>query len=126
MLVKDGYDVDYKTVGKSTLDKTKRIIIGGLQGTGRGVDTKAKFIYILGIPPNLAQFAGRLRDPHGVIYIYVDNYSKFEVDWTKKCMPYLKKLGCIIKFQNGNEDPQPYVVQTAKKAGSGSILDEYM
>ena len=125
-LVKTGYDVDYKTVGKTTLDVTKRILIGGMQGTGRGLDTDANFIFILGIPSNIAQFAGRLRDPNGTIYIYVDKYSKFELDWSRKCMPYLKKLGCAIKFQTGDEESQDYVVQTAKKVKETSILDEYM
>lgn len=126
-LDKKGYDVDYKTVGKKDIDKTKRIIIGGLQGTGRGFDCKAKFLFILGIPPRLEQFAGRLRDPNGSIYIFVDNYEKFESDWKKKCLPYLKKLGCKLKFQNGLDDPQEYVVQKApKKKKDESIIDAYI
>lgn len=121
-----GYEVDYKTVGKKDIDKTKRIIIGGLQGSGRGFDTKAKFLFILGVPPKLEQFAGRLRDPNGSIYIFVDKYEKFESDWTKKCLPYLKKLGCILKFQNGMEEPQEYVVQRAPRKKEVSIIDEYL
>jgi len=125
-LEKKGYDVDYKTVGKKDLDVTKRIIIGGLQGVGRGTDTNAKFLFILGIPPRLAQFAGRLRDPEGSIYILVDNYAKFETDWKRKCLPYLKKLGCVLMFQNGLGEPQPYVVTKPPKMKEESIIDQYI
>jgi len=119
-----GYDVDYKTVGKKDLDKSKSIIIAGLQGTGRGFDCNAKFLFILGVPSKLEQFAGRLRDPNGTIYIFVDNFEKFENDWTKKCLPYLKKLGPKIMFQNGLESPKEYAIQKTSK--HGSIIDEYM
>jgi len=102
--------VDYKTVGKKNLDKTSRILIGGLQSCGRGFDCRAKFLFLLGIPPNLTQFVGRLRDPNGFVYIFVDRYQKFESDWSKKAMPYLRKLGCQLFFQNHGEEMQPYVV----------------
>jgi hypothetical protein len=123
-LKKKGYDVDYKTTGKKDIDKSKRILIAGLQGAGRGFDCKAKYLYILGVPPKIQQIIGRLRDPHGFVYIVVDNYSKFEYDWTKKCMPYIRKLNCKIQFQNELEEPQDYVVQKVQK--EISIIDQYM
>lgn len=108
--------VDFKTVGKKDIDKESRILIGGLMSCGRGFDCKAKYVFILGIPPNLTQFAGRLRDPFGSIYIFVDKWEKFESDWTRKSMPYLRQLGCKIFFQNqGDEEYQPYIVQRKKK-----------
>ena len=103
--------VDYKTVGKKNIDKTSRILIGGLQSCGRGFDCRAKYLFLLGIPPNLTQFVGRLRDPNGFVYIFVDQYKKFESDWSKKAMPYLRKLGCQLFFQNMGEEMKPYAVE---------------
>jgi len=125
------YSVDYKTVGKSDFDKTKRILICGMVGSGRGLDTNAKYVFILGIPTNITQVAGRLRDPQGFIYIFIDKYTKFETDWKKKCIPYLNKLGCKMTFctqtDDGLSDPHPYIVQRSKKEPiEESIIDEYM
>lgn len=103
--------VDYKTVGKKNIDKTSRVLIGGLQSCGRGFDCRAKYLFLLGIPPNLTQFVGRLRDPNGFVYIFVDQYQKFESDWSKKAMPYLRKLGCQLFFQNVDEEMKPYAVE---------------
>jgi hypothetical protein len=107
-LTRDGYENDYKTVGKTKIDKTKPILIGGLQGCGRGFDTKAKILILLDIPPNLTQFIGRLRDPEGTVYIFVDRFERFEEAWNKKCMPYLKKLGCQLYFQIQEGEVKPY------------------
>ncbi len=113
--------IDYKTVGKKDMDKTKRILIGGLQSCGRGFDCRAKYLFILGIPPNLIQFVGRMRDPFGTVYIFVDKWAKFEDDWKKKALPYLKKLGCKLFFQiPGNEEIQPYILpQRGRKSNVG-------
>lgn len=121
--------VDYKTVGKKSINKTSRILIGGFQSCGRGFDCKAKYLFLLGIPPNLTQFIGRLRDPNGTVYIFVDKYAKFESDWLKKSMPYLRKLGCQLFFQNqGSSDVQPYAVPkgTGRKVERESILDDVL
>lgn len=102
-LTKHGFENDYKTVNKKKIDKTKPILLGGLMGCGRGFDCDAKILIILNVPPNLTQYIGRLRDPEGTVYIFVDKYEKFEYDWSKKLMPYLKKLGCQLFFQIGDE-----------------------
>ncbi len=108
---KEANMIDYKTVGKKDMDKTKRILIGGLQSCGRGFDCRAKYLFILGIPPNLIQFVGRMRDPFGTVYIFVDKWAKFEDDWKKKALPYLKKLSCQLFFQIAGEDNiQPYIL----------------
>lgn len=117
--------IDYKTVGKKNIDKTCRILIGGLQSCGRGFDCKAKYVFILGVPPNLIQFAGRLRDPNGFIYIFVDKYQKFELDWIQKSMPYLRKLECKLFFQNnGEKEIFPYVAPRRGKKEEISLLDD--
>lgn len=118
-LTKHGFDNDYKTVNKKSIDKTKPILLGGLMGCGRGFDCSAKVLIILGVPPNLTQFIGRLREPEGTVYMIVDRFDKFESDWTKKSMPYLRKLGCQIFFQVGDE-VRPYV--TVSKA---SMLEDF-
>ena len=118
--------VDFKTVGKKNIDKNCQILIGGLMSCGRGFDCKAKYVFILGIPPNLTQFAGRLRDPFGSIYIFVDKWDKFENDWTKKSMPYLRQLGCKIFFQTQGDDAhQPYILVKKKKEVYVPILDDF-
>lgn len=107
--------IDYKTVGKKDMDKSKRILIGGLQSCGRGFDCRAKYLFILGIPPNLTQFVGRMRDPLGTVYIFVDKWTKFEDDWKKKAMPYLNKLGCKMYFQTGAGEIQPLLISKRGK-----------
>lgn len=123
-----GYDVDYKTVGKQNLDKTKRILIAGMMGSARGMDCKAKYVFLLGMPHNMMQAGGRLRDPHGFLYIFIDKFEKFELEWNRKCIPYFRKLECKIMFtvQNDTElsELRPWTVP--KKAKEESIIDSYV
>jgi len=123
-LTRDGYENDYKTVGKKKMDKKKPILLGGLQGCGRGYDTEAKILVILGIMSKPTQFVGRLRDPEGKVYVLVDKYEKHEKIWLENWMPYLRKLECAVFFQvQGEDEIKEYIVKRRSKKDVSLLMD---
>ena len=96
---------DFKTVGKSTIDKSVDVLVVGMMGAGRGFDCKCKYLFLLGTPINAIQNIGRLRDPNGTIFLFVDNDDRSELGFKRKSLPHLKKLKTKIYFCNDYSEP---------------------
>jgi len=97
-LLKD-LDVDYKTDKKTTIDKNRRILIGGYKSFGRGFDRPGlEVVIMLSSFRNVKQYEGRLRSDCGYIYDFVDNNTIFENRW-KTRLTWYNKRKMIIKYQ---------------------------
>jgi hypothetical protein len=97
-LLKD-LDVDYKTDKKKSIDKTRRILIGGYKSFGRGFDRPGlQVVIMLSSFRNVKQYEGRLRSDCGYIYDFVDKNSIFENRW-KTRLTWYNKRKMNIKYQ---------------------------
>lgn len=99
ILVERGVDVDYKHTRKPKWDVSRRVLIGGYQSCGRGLDIKGLSVLIsVSAVNHIEQNEGRLRKSGGVIIDFVDNHPIFDNRWEKRRRWY-KKRGATLFFQ---------------------------
>lgn len=99
MLTDRGVDTDYKHTYKPKWDVSRRVLVGGYQSCGRGLDIKGLSVLIsVSAVNHIEQNEGRLRKSGGVVIDFVDNHPIFDNRWEKRRRWY-KKRGASLFFQ---------------------------
>lgn len=98
-LKESGESVDYKNQRKLKWDTSSRVLIGGFQSCGRGVDIPGLSVLILASSVNhIEQNEGRIRMNENLIIDIVDNHAIFESRFEKRKRWY-KKRGAKLFYQ---------------------------
>lgn len=115
-LLKETESVDYKTTHKVNWDTNCRILIGGFQSCGRGVDIPNLSVLILASSVNhVEQNEGRIRANNNLIIDIVDNHPIYDRRWAKRKTWYVKRGATLFYQIDGTDDVHHIPVKQRKK-----------